>query len=71
NFEIYKNDFLDIQNQIVNKYLGSGQAMQFDYLINGYYPFIRRGIYRVKYQYVLPDGKLGSSKVIGYENPIK
>lgn len=69
--EVYKCDFMDLQNQVVNRYLGSPQAYQFDYLINGYYPFIRQGRYKVIYQYVLPGGKTGSSKIIEYENFIR
>jgi hypothetical protein len=66
---IYKLDFLDLQYQVVNKYLYSDQRQEFEYLINGYFPFIRYGKYKVKYQYVLPDGTRTSNAVFDYHNP--
>lgn len=66
---IYKLDYLDLQYQVVNKYLYSDQRQQFEYLINGHFPFIRRGTYKVKYQYVLPDGTRTSNAVFDYRNP--
>ena len=66
----YKEDFLDLQNQVVNQFLGTPEQKQYEYLINGYYPFIRQGNYKVKYQYVFPDGTKGSSAVFNYPNPI-
>jgi hypothetical protein len=69
--QIYKQDFLDLQNQVVNKFLGTSQQQQYGYLINGYFPFIRQGNYKVRYQYVLPNGKPASSAIVEYQNPIK
>ena len=68
--EAYKEDFLDLQNQVVNKYLGTPQQAVYEYIINGYYPFIRQGNYKVLYRYVLPDGTIGSSALVIYPNPI-
>ncbi|AEV98065.1 hypothetical protein Niako_1701 [Niastella koreensis GR20-10] len=68
---IYKADFLDIQNQVVNRYLGTPRQKEFEKIINGYYPFIRQGFYEVSYQYVLPGGTKGSSTVIRYHNEMK
>jgi hypothetical protein len=69
--QIYKQDFLDLQNQVVNKFLGTSQQQQYEYLINGYFPFMRQGNYKVRYQYVLPNGKPASSAIFEYQNPIK
>lgn len=67
---VYKEDFLDLQNQVVNRFLGTPQQKQYEYLINGYYPFIRQGNYKVVYQYVFPDGTKGSHAIFNYPNPI-
>lgn len=68
---IYKMDFLDLQFQVVNKYLFSPDKQQYDYLINGQFPLMRYGTYKVRYQYVLPDGTRTSSAVFDYHNPQK
>ena len=67
---VYKLDFLDLQNQVVNRFLGTSMQGKYEYLINGYYPFIRQGNYKVQYQYVLPDGTKGSNAIFNYPNPI-
>ena len=58
---IYKADFHDMQNQLVNRYLGTPRQKDFEKIINGYYPFIREGFYEVNYQFVLPGGTKGSA----------
>jgi len=68
--ETYKGDFLDLQNQVVNKYLGTPEQALYSYIIMGYYPFISTGSYEVKYQYILPDGTPGSTALFNYPNPI-
>ena len=68
--EAYKVDFLDLQNQVVNKYLGTPEQSAYSYIIMGFYPFINTGNYEVKYQYILPDGTPGSTAVFNYPNPI-
>lgn len=68
---IYKQDFIDLQYQVVNKFLYSPNRQQFDYLISGHFPFIRYGTYKVKYQYVLPNGTRTSNAVFDYHNPYK
>ncbi|MBV4357202.1 hypothetical protein [Pinibacter aurantiacus] len=67
----YKADFTDLQSQVVNRYLGTPQQKVYEKLINGYYPFINEGDYNVNYQFVLPGGVSGSSKIIPYHNAIK
>ena len=68
---IYKADFHDIQNQLVNRYLGTPRQKDFEKIINGYYPFIREGFYQVNYQFVLPGGTKGSASVVRYQNEIR
>jgi hypothetical protein len=68
---IYKADFIDLQNQVVNRFLGTSRQGQYEWLIMGYFPFIRQGLYQVKYQYILPDGKPGSSAVVSYHNEMR
>lgn len=70
----YKHDFIDIQYKVVNKYLNnpeqySSQIANYDYIINGVFPAIRSGRYKVKMQYVLPGNILGSSTEFKYRNP--
>ncbi|WP_299104227.1 hypothetical protein [uncultured Tenacibaculum sp.] len=70
----YKKDFIDIQYKVVNKYLGdptkySTEIVKYDYIINGVFPAIRSGKYKVKMQYVMPGNKLGSSTTFKYKNP--
>lgn len=68
---IYKQDFVELQFKVVNKFLGKPNAAKYSYLINGHFPFMRFGTYKVKYQYVLPDGTKTSSAVFEYQNPFK
>ena len=70
----YKRDFIDIQYKVVNKYLNNptqyaSQIEKYNYIINGVFPAIRSGRYKVKMQYVMPGEKLGSSTVFQYKNP--
>ncbi|MDH7445512.1 hypothetical protein [Aquimarina sp. 2201CG14-23] len=70
----YKNDFIDIQFKIVNAYLNNpgayqGQIAQYDYVINGIFPYIKSGNYNSKYSYVLPGGTNGTSANFMYVNP--
>lgn len=68
---VYKADFSDLQNQVVNRFLGKVEQSNYLWLVNGYYPFMRHGHYKVNYQYVLPNGTKGTSYVMSYFNPIK
>ena len=70
----YKKDFVDIQYKVVNKYLNypqqyASQIAKYDYIINGVFPAIQSGKYKVKMQYVMPGNKLGSSYIFKYKNP--
>ncbi|MCF6402642.1 hypothetical protein L3C95_11170 [Chitinophaga filiformis] len=69
--DVYNLDFVELQNKVVNRFMGTEDAPKYAYLINGHFPFIRYGAYKVKYQYVLPDGTKTSSAVFNYHNPFK
>ncbi|CAM1364538.1 conserved hypothetical protein [Tenacibaculum litoreum] len=70
----YKRDFMDIQYKVVNKYLNNpteyaSQIQKYNYIINGVFPAIWSGKYKVKMQYVMPGGALGTNAVFKYKNP--
>ncbi len=67
----YHRDFIDLQAQIVNRFLGTAQQSQYAYIIMGTYPMMRYGPYKVHFQYRLPDGRKGSAGVFSYFNPIR
>jgi hypothetical protein len=69
--DVYHQDFIDLQTQVVNTFLGTEQQNRYASIIMGGYPMIRAGNYPVKFQYILPNGKRGSSAIFIYTNPIK
>ncbi|SFE58691.1 hypothetical protein SAMN05518672_10819 [Chitinophaga sp. CF118] len=69
--QVYSLDFNELQYKVVNRFMGTEEAPKYAYLINGHFPFIRYGAYKVKYQYVLPDGTKTSSAIFNYHNPFK
>ena len=68
---IYKQDFSDLQYQVVSRYLGTPQQKDYEWLINGYYPMMQQGYYKVNYQFIIPGGIKGSSHIVQYYNPIR
>lgn len=65
----YKTDFVNIRYKVVNKYLNTlNQSMiqKYDYIINGQFPFIKKGNYNIKLNYTLPGGQLGSSSIFTF-----
>jgi hypothetical protein len=68
---IYHRDFIDLQAQIVNTFLGTAQQNRYANIIMESFPAIRYGNYTVKYQYIMPGGKLGSSAKFAYLQPVK
>ena len=70
----YKQDFIDIQYKIVNAYLQNpsqyqSQIQQYSFIINGIFPSIQSGNYKVKMQYILPGNIQGTSAIFNYNNP--
>ncbi|MBZ4043845.1 hypothetical protein [Flavobacterium hibisci] len=65
----YKNDFIDLRYKIVNKYLNtSNQAMiaKYNYIINGEFPYLKKGNYNIKLNYTLPGGQAGTSSIFTF-----
>jgi len=65
----YKQDFIDIQYKIVNAHLKD--ASQYNYIINGSFPSIKTGDYKVKMQYIMPGNISGTSGIINFKNPFR
>lgn len=68
----YKKDFVDIRYKVVNKYLNSlNQSMidKYNYIINGQFPYIKKGTYNIKLNYVLPGGQAGTSSIFTFTKP--
>ena len=70
----YKSDFIDIQYKVVNAYLNNpsqyqSEIAQYNYIINGVFPYIKSGDYNAKYTYQLPGGATGTSATFKYVNP--
>lgn len=60
----YKSDFKDLRYKISSKYVNTpNQEMmkKYDYLINGEFPYIKKGTYNIKLNYILPGGQMGTS----------
>lgn len=65
----YKNDFIDLRYKIVNKYLNtSNQTMiaKYNYIINGEFPYIKKGPYNIKLNYILPGGQSGTNSIFTF-----
>ncbi|WP_082923193.1 hypothetical protein [Flavobacterium succinicans] len=65
----YKTDFVDLRYKVVNKYLNTtNQEMisKYDYIINGTFPYIKKGNYNIKLNYTLPGGQLGTSSIFTF-----
>jgi hypothetical protein len=65
----YKDDFVQIQYRVANKYLNSKDKemiSKYDYIINGQFPYIKKGNYNIKLNYTLPGGQLGSSAIFTF-----
>ncbi|OCB74417.1 hypothetical protein [Flavobacterium crassostreae] len=70
----YKQDFMAIQYKIINTYLNNATQYQteiqkYSYIINGVFPSIKRGDYKIKMQYTMPGNIKGSSSIFTYTNP--
>lgn len=65
--KVYKQDFTDLQNKVIN----SGLSVQNDmymHFAEGVFPFISPGIYRIRLEYILPNGDKGTDAVFEYNN---
>jgi hypothetical protein len=63
----YKADFIDLQSQVINSLMGAGGAI-YNRFLQGAFPFISPGDYRIKLQYVLPGNIKGTSETFNFNN---
>ncbi len=68
---VYKQDYAELQDKIVNRFMGTPEQSKYNYIINGTYSMIRSGNYTVRFQYVTPDGSKGTYADFDYYNFIK
>ena len=66
-YEVYAEDYYDLRNQVVNRYMGTSRAWEYKELIESYFPAIAKGAYRAMLKYAQPDGTAGSDYVFQYE----
>ncbi|MFB9056646.1 hypothetical protein ACFFU9_07785 [Mariniflexile ostreae] len=67
---VYKTDWMDLRNQIVNaqtdgKIPNNSPTLNF---LDDYYKFMRYGFYNTTLKYTLPDGKIGTSVIYKFKN---
>ncbi|TWI01144.1 hypothetical protein IQ05_00711 [Flavobacterium tiangeerense] len=65
----FKTDFVDLRYKVVNKYLNTANQVmktKYDYIINGTFPYIKKGNYNIKLNYTLPGGQLGTSSIFTF-----
>ena len=67
----YRQDFVDMQSKIVNRFAGTSQAVKYEDIMSRYCPLIRPGYYTIRLQYVSPDGTKGTYGDFEYYNFIK
>lgn len=69
---VYKEDFIDLQNQTVGALVVTGKSSAAaNRFLTGSFPFILPGTYRIVMQYILPGGVKGSSATFDYTNFIQ
>jgi hypothetical protein len=67
---VYREDFTDLQNQVVNRYLGKGGAT-YNHFLQGTFPFISSENYNIRMQYVMPGDVKGSEVAFEFYNFVK
>ena len=70
--QAYKGDFIDLQNQVINTFMQNNSAnAAYRRFVNGQFPFISPGAYRIILQYVMPGDVKGTSSTFEYQNFIQ
>ncbi|MES2733735.1 MAG: hypothetical protein V4714_18460 [Bacteroidota bacterium] len=69
--QVYQEDYYNIQNQLVNRFVDTPTLAQYSTIVNNICPAFSAGKYTVRFQYVLPDGTKGSMVYFDYLNNIK
>jgi hypothetical protein len=67
----YYLDFVNLREQVVNRYLHTEQYMDYSYLMNASFPQIANGYYDIELRYVFPDGTKGSVGKFTYYNALR
>lgn len=70
---VYKEDFKDLQQQLVERYLRGDRVdleayEKYKHLINGIFPFVNIEKYKVYFHYILPTRTTGNKIRIDYQN---
>ena len=69
---VYKEDFIDLQHQVINRYYNNGQGGEaYKRFLSGRYPFISSEYYKMKMQYVMPGDIKGTSAIFDFYNFVK
>ncbi len=69
--QVYYNDFMELRSKLTNAFIGTSTFSQYNYIVSKSFPWIRTGTYKVRFQYHLPGGRLGTSADFDYYNFIK
>jgi hypothetical protein len=69
--QIYKFDFINLQNQVINRYLSNPNNSAYQRFIHATYPFISAGNYKINLRYTMPGGINGTSSTFEYKNFIQ
>ncbi|MBI3234530.1 MAG: hypothetical protein HYZ42_10905 [Bacteroidetes bacterium] len=66
----YKQQYIDVRYEIVNRYIGSADLANYERLVNGSFPAMPAKTYQTFLQYRLPNGTVGTSGVFVYRNEL-
>ncbi|MDR1883534.1 MAG: hypothetical protein LBR26_12255 [Prevotella sp.] len=66
----YSLDYYELRTKAVNSFDKGVDMQPLMPLINSRFPFIRKGDYKAKMQYVLPGGKAGTNRQLNYTNTL-
>ena len=69
--QVYKFDFIDLQSQVINKYMSSPNNPAYQRFVKATYPFISAGDYKINMQYIMPGGVTGTTSTFDYKNFIQ
>jgi hypothetical protein len=67
----YKADFVELQTKAAQAYIYTLDAAKYNTLMSSTFPFMRYGNYKVRYEYILPDGTKTSTAMFDYYNSLK
>jgi hypothetical protein len=68
---LFKQDFVNLHYEVSNRYVDATDKAAYMSFLDTIFPFIPYGKYNVKYQYVLPDGRVGTNGIVTYPNPLR